>query len=213
MRSSSISSSRDPNAAGSPTKLPSSTRADQQHSNHQTVIPASYPTSVRGAVDSPVRSRVGDGPAAAVLRQAIPKLASGQNQQLLVTLTACLDEVRKLDFRNAELERNLKKAEMQVEQLTQSLSKAEADLAEKNALEDANLRLQARLLSLERTASGGANSNLVETLEAERQLYKNLEGQYKILETYYNELLRYVRESESQTTASGGSTSEQPNEY
>jgi hypothetical protein len=117
--------------------------------------------------------------------------------QLSKTLLECLEEVRKLDFRNAELERQVKKNENQVRQLTEEVETLKLQLQEKQTLEETNLRLQARVLALERTKTVGSLPDHDRyNIEEERQAFTDLQKQYTILEGYYNELLQYVKESE-----------------
>ena len=117
--------------------------------------------------------------------------------QLLQTLNACLEEVRKVDFRNAELERSLKKAEARVVELSTELDTTKRALTAKVAVEETNLKLQAKLLSLERSKFGDGEISR-EILEQERQAFAELQKQYTILDSYYNELLVYVQESEKE---------------
>jgi len=60
-----------------------------------------------------------------------------------------------------------------------------------NEQEEQKLKLQARILALERIKASD---------HFENETYDELQNQYLILEGYYNELLEYVRTSHQQRT-------------
>jgi hypothetical protein len=153
-------------------QLPPSTRApDAKQRTRQTITPA-VSSSHSHHTQRTDRIRSSDGEA-----------------QLRKILAECLEEVRKIDFHNSELDRQLRKSEQHGRLLADEIGELKQQLEEKRLVEESNLRLQARVLALERSKAHGPD-----TEKDDRKALAELQKQYSVLEGYYNELLLYVKE-------------------
>lgn len=115
-----------------------------------------------------------------------------QQNQLILTLQACHEEVNKLDEYNARLLEKLTLAEETIENLSSCRIRENILEEENQELQASNLKLQAMVLSLEKSIKNKQDLEL--ELEKEKQAYSELEKKYEILTEYYNELLLYLRE-------------------
>lgn len=108
------------------------------------------------------------------------------------TLEECLAEVQRADAENAKLAQRLVKAKQRLHLMDQLEQEVERLRRENGSLHETSLRLQARVLELEKHVNLPGSQQL----EEERSARLAVEREYTKLLDYYNELLVYVRESE-----------------
>ena len=140
---------------------------------------------------------------AALSERRHAEIANQSNAEIIRTLKNCMEETRAIAVQQEGLRSYARTLEEEIRMLNQELNIANARIEEKKEAEELNLKLQARILNLERMKSEAerteprGNSDSIELEEMRKQ--------YRILEDHYHELLDYVRGIEDKSVYDNGS--------
>lgn len=134
-------------------------------------------------VKTPAR---GGAPAAALAPAAAPTATvEGQDLVLNQTLAKCVEEVSRVEHVNARLQNELFRQQEQIRLLQIEVAKQHRVAEESALVHQTNLKLQAKVLVLEKTC-GNQEFVLVD-----------MQKKYSVLEGYYNELLEFVEQHQT----------------
>lgn len=119
-------------------------------------------------------------------QQDVPALPSKDQVVLNQTLMQCLQEVKTVEHINSTLQNRIFQQDEHIRYLQRELAKLDEIKQENSQVHAVNLKLQAKVLLLEKS---NGNQELV---------LNDLQRKYTVLEGYYNELLEFVEQEQTQ---------------